>query len=70
MSIVKCTECQAEVSTLAGACPQCGAIRTPGVSWRRVLVMLAIGLALFYWLGTTYTGSFDENLEPIAAPTP
>jgi len=68
MSLVKCSECGAQVSTQASACPQCGARRTPAPRWGRVVVALLIGLALFYWLGTT-APAWDAGLgAPAASP--
>lgn len=52
MAMVKCPECGGDVSTQAFACPKCGAARVSRPVWGRVLILLALGAGLFYWLST------------------
>ena len=48
MALVKCRECQKEISSMTGSCPQCGAPTTSAiVGWVIIGVLIALfGAAL------------------------
>lgn len=45
MALTNCKECNAEISTLAKACPKCGAPvpQEPKTRWWLVVLMIAVG---------------------------
>lgn len=57
MALVSCTECGADISLEAAACPHCGHPRGPrdpalrsGISPIRILIVVAIVLAIAFYL--------------------
>ena len=53
MSIIKCSECQAEISSTAKACPKCGAVVPNKKVWPWVVgIPLAVLVLIMVWSGS------------------
>lgn len=66
--IISCPECGKDISNQAQACPHCGKQRPLAINGVRVVLLLIVGIALFYWIGSSWGPPLDENLEPVSAP--
>jgi hypothetical protein len=59
MALIKCTECQAEISDQADKCPHCGfKAKKPGVS---VWVWVALGIFGFFVIGVWVSPPASSN---------
>ena len=79
MALVRCRECQREISDRAIACPQCGDPRRAGSSSRgirillgvlvAVLVLMFAGGILFAWLAPKTSYPIDVELPQRSVPS-
>lgn len=69
MAIVKCKECGKDVSTVAEACPHCGAKRPKRTSLFTWFIALFFGYFV-YQCSSLFEGSADRVAERIAQPSP
>lgn len=69
MSLIKCHECAAQVSTEAKRCPQCGASVRKPMSPGRLLLILLVGFVA-YRCTSTMNEIGDKNRAREAAMTP
>ena len=61
MAIIKCPECGSDRSNDSANCPQCGAKSQNKLDWKRKVLALVLGGAVFLWLAS---GSHDVAPPP------
>jgi hypothetical protein len=72
MALIKCKECQAEISDKAVACPKCGAEMVKGKTRGMLLTIITVGLilvALFFVMDAMFNTNkremrdFEKSLD-------
>ncbi len=66
MALIKCQECNGEVSDTAKSCPQCGAEVDKPASTTKVVV---VGVVLLFLVGWVYNAGSDSRAGPPPAPS-